>query len=117
MRAFDGTPYKNEFESLPSLIFQVLREKDFPKRDTEAQTIFLAESLAARGEVSPRTSRDICAKARKREQAKSSNHIIRHEFYVECTCGYKGPALDNACRKCGTEISAGTKIILAEHLN
>lgn len=102
--AFEGTPYKNEFRDLTSLILSVLRDKDFPKKRTEAQTIFLAESLAARGDVLPRTSRDICARERRREQAKSPHHIIRHEFYIECSCGYKGPARDSACRKCGAEI-------------
>lgn len=104
LRAFDATPYKREFQDLTSLILSVLRDKDFPKKRTEAQTIFLAESLAARGDVSPRTSRDICAKERRREEAKSHHHIIRHDFYIECSCGYKGPARDNACRKCGAEI-------------
>jgi hypothetical protein len=102
--ALEETPYKTEFEPLASLILRVLKEKDFPKKRGGAQTIFLAESLAARGEVRPRTSRDICAKARKSERAKSRHHIIRHEFYIECSCGYKGPARDNACPKCGAEI-------------
>jgi hypothetical protein len=104
IRSFETTPYQREFQDLTGLILQVLREKDFPKKSAKAQTIFLAESLAARGEVAPRTSRDICAKARKQEAAKSRHHIIRHEFYVECSCGYKGPARDNACRRCSAEI-------------
>jgi hypothetical protein len=104
IRSFETTPYQWEFQALAPLILQVLHENDFPKKRAKAQTIFLAESLAARGEVSPRTSRDICAKARKQEAAKSRHHIIRYEFYVECSCGYKGPARDNACRKCGAEI-------------
>jgi hypothetical protein len=104
IRSFENTPYQREFQDLTALILRVLREKEFPKKNRKAQTIFLAESLAARGDVSPRTSRDICAKARKRERAKSRHHIIRYEFYVECSCGYKGPARDNACRKCGAEI-------------
>ena len=104
IRAFEGTAYKGEFERLPSLILQVLRERGFPKRGREAQANFLADSLAARGEVSPRTSRDICGKERAKQRAKSLHKIIRKEFYIECTCGYKGPALDNACRKCGAEI-------------
>jgi len=102
--AFEATAYKNEFEPLAALVLRVLHEKDFPKKRREAQAIFLAESLAARGEASPRTSRDICAKARKFEEAKSRHRIIRHEFYIECSCGYKGPARDNACPKCGAEI-------------
>jgi hypothetical protein len=104
VRSFETTPYQREFQDLTALILQVLREKDFPKKNAKAQTIFLAESLAARGEVAPRTSRDICVKERKREQAKTRHHIIRHEFYVECSCGYKGPARNNACPKCGAEI-------------
>jgi hypothetical protein len=114
VRAFEGSPYKGEFHDLISLILLVLRERDFPRKNREAQTIFLAESLAARGEVTPRTSRDICAKARRVEQAKSRHHIIRHEYYVECSCGYKGPARDDACRKCGAEISVLPKMLLGE---
>jgi len=102
--AFEGASYKQEFEPLASLILQVSHEPDFPKRDHEAQANFLAESLAARGALTPRSSRDICARARARERAKSPYKIIRHEYYVECECGYKGPARDNACHKCGAQI-------------
>ena len=97
-----GTSYQREFKPVAPLILEVLRDPDFPKRNREAQINFLADSLAAFGEVSPRRSRDICAKARTQE--KHAHHIIRHEYYVECSCGYKGPALDNACRECGAEI-------------
>jgi hypothetical protein len=110
VRVFEGTPYTGEFRSLTSLILRVLREKDFPKKRRRAQIIFLAESLAARGEVTPRSSRDICAKARQLDEAKSRHHIIRHEFYIECSCGYKGVARDNACRKCGAEIITTPRI-------
>lgn len=103
--AFEGTPYKQEFEPLASLVLQVLREPDFPKHEPGAQANFLAESLAARGALTPRSSRDICARERARQRAKSPHRIIRHEYYVECSCGYKGPARNNACRKCGAEIN------------
>jgi hypothetical protein len=102
LQAFEGTPYKNEFAALASLILEVLRDADFPKRDKESRINFLADSLAARGVVTPRTSRDICAKERARK--KSAHRILCHEFYVECSCGYEGPARNNACRKCGAEI-------------
>jgi len=110
VQAFDETAYRGEFEALASLILRVLREPDFPKRDSEAQTNFLAESLAARGTLTPRSSRDICARERAKQRARSPHKIIRHEYYIECECGYKGPARDNACRKCGAEIpqSLGT---------
>lgn len=100
----ETTSYEREFAPLAPLILQVRRERDFPKRDGEAQANFLADSLAARGEVSPRTSRDICGRERAKEREKSPHKIIRHEYYVECECGYKGPARDNACRKCGAGI-------------
>ena len=105
LQAFARTAYKEEFAPIASLIFAVLRDPDFPKRDKEARINFLAESLAARGVVTPRTSRDICARERARERSKSEHKILRREYYVECSCGYEGPARDNACRKCGAEIS------------
>jgi hypothetical protein len=61
--------------------------------------------LAGRPIVEARTSRDICAKGLAEEKAKSPNKILRREFYVECSCGFKGPALNNACRKCRAQIS------------
>lgn len=98
IRAFEQRfVYLREFEPLASLILQVLGEPKFPKR-TEPQRNFLADSLAGRGWISPRRSRDICLKERGK---KKEDHVIRREYYVECTCGYKGPALDEGCRKCG----------------
>jgi hypothetical protein len=35
-------------------------------------------------------------------EAKLKHVIVRREYYIECSCGYKGPALDGACRDCGT---------------
>ena len=104
VQAFEPTAYKGEFEHIAQLILTVLKDPLFPKKSKQARINFLADSLAARGVVTPRTSRDICGKARAREQAKSQFKIVRKEFYVECSCGYKGPARNNACRKCGAEI-------------
>jgi hypothetical protein len=67
-----------------------------------ARINFLADSLAALGVVVPRRSRDICAA--ERAKAKREHHVIRYEFYVECSCGYKGPSKDHACRRCGAKI-------------
>ncbi len=98
VRAFDLSPsYMQEFTSIAALILKVLREPKFPKR-RQSQINFLADSLAGRGRISPRRSRDIC----EQERNKKERHIIRREYYIECTCGYKGPALDGGCRKCGT---------------
>jgi hypothetical protein len=80
-------------------IFQIIQEDDrFPKVRSKAQIDFLADSLAASGLVTPRRSREICAQ----ERAKVRHVIVRREYYIECTCGYKGPARDGACDKCGT---------------
>jgi len=95
--------YTNEFRPLASLILKVRNEKRFPKK-REAQIGFLADSLAGRGWISPRRSRDICERERARDRQKSKHKILRYEYYVECSCGYMGPALNNACRDCGAEI-------------
>jgi hypothetical protein len=98
-------PYAQEF--VPRLardILNVIREKKFPKKH-RTQISFIANSLAGRPNVEPRTSRDICARALAEEEARSPHKILRKEFYVECSCGYLGPALNNACRKCGAQVN------------
>ncbi len=101
----EAQPYAPKFmPSLASLVFRVLREPKFPKRP-EAQINFLGDSLAGLDYVAPRRSRDICQKDRVRE--KRAHHIIRYEFYVECSCGFKGRSRNHACRECGAEIDFG----------
>ncbi len=80
------------------LMLKILRDRRFPQVRTEAQIQFLADSLGAQGIVTPRRSREICAK----ERNKVKHVILRREFYIECSCGYNGPALDGTCRDCGT---------------
>lgn len=97
-------PYVGEF--VPRLVSDVLaltRSPNFPKR-TKARIGFLADSLGGRPTLTARSSRDLCSKERVKQRAKSPHKILRHEFYIECSCGYKGPARDNACQKCGAEI-------------
>ena len=97
-----ASPYqRGEIVGRPALALQVLHERKFPKR-RQARINFLADSLAGLGVVSPRRSRDICVEDRAR--AKRAHHIIRYEFYVECSCGYKGHSIGHACRKCGAPI-------------
>jgi hypothetical protein len=99
-----GRPYAVEF--VPRLVPDILaliRDPSFPKRP-KARIGFLADSLGGRPDVAFRTSRDICIKERAKQRAKSPHKIIRKEFYIECECGYQGPALDDACRKCGAGI-------------
>jgi hypothetical protein len=79
-------------------IFQILHDPKFPRLRVKAQIHFLADSLGASGLVTPRRSREICAA----ERAKVRHVIVRREYYIECTCGYKGPARNGACDICGT---------------
>ena len=83
-------------------ILLLLNDPDFPQRALP-RTRFLARSLGGRPILSFRRSRDICEEADRREKKKSPHRIIRREFYVECSCGYRGPALDRGCRKCGAQ--------------
>ncbi len=82
-KALEHTSQKAEFVHIIPLVLKVLCDREFPKRNKKARITFLADSLAARGTVTPRTSRDICARERKRERKKSTHRIIRREFYIE----------------------------------
>jgi hypothetical protein len=103
IRAFrEQYPGEHEFmPDLASLVLKVLKERTFPKRRIP-QINFMADSLAGLGRVTGRRSRDICADDR--AKAKRAHHILRCEYYVVCSCGYKGPSLNRTCRKCGAEI-------------
>jgi hypothetical protein len=80
------------------LIFKIIRDPKFPGKRSAAQIHFLADSLGGQGMIGPRRSREICAE----ERGTVRQVIMRQEYYIECTCGYQGPALDGACRGCGT---------------
>lgn len=94
--------YSLEFVQLADLIIQVLKEKKFPKQNRKAQINFLADSIAAHGSVTPRSSRDICE--RERARLEHVYRILRYEFWIECSCGYKGRSFGHACPKCEAEI-------------
>lgn len=103
-----ASPYPEYFvPNLAPLILKVLRDPKFPKTP-EAQANFLADSLAGRGLVSARRSRDICSA----ERTKPINYIIQQDYYIQCTCAYKGPALYGKCPKCGTD-KLHPKLLLA----
>jgi hypothetical protein len=109
--AFESWPtYLNQFAPIAGLILQVMNESKFPKT-RDAQVKFLADSLGARGEIAPSSSRDLCGLQRAKE--KSANHIIRCEFYIECSCGYKGHSHDHRCQKCGAGIPFGLNPLLS----
>jgi len=99
-----GKSYAHNFvPERVSDVFLLIRRRKFPKRK-KAQINFLADLLGGRPDSSLRRSRDICEEERAKQRRKSRHKIIRNEFYIERTCGYQGPALDNACRSCGAEI-------------
>ena len=81
-------------------VVPVIRNRDFPKHP-RAQVNFLADSVAAHGLVTARRSRDICGRERSREK---KHHIVRVEYYIECSCGYSGPSHNRGCAKCGTPL-------------
>ncbi len=113
-KAFEthAQPYAQSFvPGLASYILEVIHERKFPTRP-KAQVHFLADSLAGMPNVGRRRSRDICAEERAKESAKSPHKILRKEFYIECSCGYKGPARNDACRKCGAAISFLPEMLL-----
>jgi len=98
--------YSLEFVTLADLILQVVRDSRFPKRKRKAQINFLADSIGARGTVKPRSSRDICESERAR--INKVHYILRYEFYIECSCGYRGRSRNHACPKCEAEIPLKT---------
>lgn len=111
-----GEPYAGNFVPLLAAdVCALIHAPGFPKRP-KAQVGFLADSLGGRPRVTFRTSRDICARERAKQRAVSPHKIIRKEFYIECECGYKGPAQDNACRECGATIPISLEITWGSQL-
>jgi hypothetical protein len=96
-----AAPYEQEFSPQASLISKILKDAKFPKRQ-QARINFLADSSAGLGVVTPRRSRDICSEERAR--TKRVHQILRYEFYVECSCGYKGHSSNHGCALCGAAI-------------
>jgi len=95
-------PYALDLIRAADLILRVVRDPNFPKRRREAQINFLADSIAAYGVVTPRSSRDICE--RERARVKRIHRILCYEFYIECSCGYTGNSRNHACPTCEAEI-------------
>ena len=96
IQAFGRTDeYQRRFfvPHLAPLILKILTEKKFPKTRT-ARIGFLSDSLGAEGAVSPRRSRDICAAERHNVEP---HQVLCREPYIECSCGYKGPAHHGEC--------------------
>jgi hypothetical protein len=89
------------------LILRIVRDPKFPRARSASQIHFLADSLGGQGFVTPRRSREICAE----ERSKVRHVIVRREYYIECSCGYQGPAFDGTCRNCGTgELSWDSRV-------
>ncbi len=89
--------YQHEISLLAPLIFQIKRDPKFPQRE-KARINFLADSVAGGGVVTPRRSRDICARERARDAQR--HYIIRYEYWIQCSCGYEGHSENRRCREC-----------------
>lgn len=94
----DAPGIKASVVPFSELILKILRDPKFPRARSASQIHFLSDSLGGQGFVTPRRSREICAE----ERSKVRHVIVRQEYYIECSCGYQGPAFDGACRNCGT---------------
>jgi hypothetical protein len=99
---------KEAFLPLSPLILRVLKSPNFPKRNN-SQIKFLADSIAGGGTVSPRRSRDICAKERAADVNRHS--IVRYEYWIECSCGYQGRSENHGCKKCGAVLLKGSELM------
>ncbi len=91
------------WHSLRTPLLAAKTEEEVTKALSIPQIKFLARSLAGRPSLSFRSSRDICEKEALREKRKSPHRILRREYFIECSCGYNGPALDNDCPECGAQ--------------
>jgi hypothetical protein len=94
------SPYRERLNLWLAAIPEWAQEGKFPKTNLERTMRHLADSVAAEGFLTPRRSRDVCLEERKRQA--QLGMILRREFYIECTCTYRGPAKDGGCPRCGT---------------
>lgn len=90
-------PYQDYFLPQAALILTILKNPKFPKTQ-RGRINFLADSAAGLGIVSPRRSRDLCAA--ERAAARKKGQILRYEYYIVCSCGYKGHSVGHACPMC-----------------
>ena len=98
-QAFEAYAPQYAWQFVPSLvrlIFEVVHHPKIPKR-REPQINYFADSIAALGRVTPKRSREIVAQELAKERAKLKHRVLRREFYIECTCGYQGPAYKGKC--------------------
>src|SRR5487761_1076589 len=75
---------------------ETISDRDFPKRRAKARARFLAESVAAYGQVSVRRARDICSQVRAKEKHKK---ISYPELRIKC-CGKPRWTVNGACPEC-----------------
>jgi hypothetical protein len=94
-------PYRERLNLWLAAIPEWALEGKFPKKNFERKMRHLADSIAAEGFLTPRRCRDVCLEERKRQA--QLGMILRREFYIECSCGYQGPAKGGGCLQCGTK--------------
>jgi hypothetical protein len=93
--------YREILKDRFAAILTWVREGKFPRKNLKRKMHHFADSIAGDVFMSPRRSRDICSEERKRVQ--NATMLLCREFYIECTCGYRGPAKQRGCRRCGTQ--------------
>jgi hypothetical protein len=94
-------PYRERLNLWADTIPEWALEGKFPKTNLEQKMHHLANSVAAEGLLTPRRCRDVCLEERKRQE--KLGMILRREFYIECSCTYRGPAKGGGCPQCGTK--------------
>lgn len=98
----DEMPGAYRLKGAEDLLWHIRQDPAFPTEREEAKAIFIADSFAGGGHVSIRRSRDICG--RLRTARKRTTYILRYEYWIECSCGYKGRSQDHGCPKCKAAI-------------
>lgn len=75
-----GPYYAEQFTrgTMAGLVLATLNDRDFPKTRADAQARFLADSLAAMGDVSPRRSRQICLAERRKRDADPERYYAEY---------------------------------------
>ncbi len=95
--------YRKILKDRLTAILTWVREGKFPRKNLKRKMHHFANSIAADVFLSPRRSRDLCSEQRRRKRVEKPKMLLCREFYIECTCGYRGPARRGGCRRCGTQ--------------
>jgi hypothetical protein len=83
-------------------ILQAVRDPQFRRKKSPwAKINFIADSVGCLDTPSLRYSRNLVQEERKRERLR----IVSCEFYIRCSCGYKGPTESGSCPECKSGVT------------